>query len=356
MSKYEAPNREEKKEQGPVRSFSENYCRSMDRITLSPELRERILQLEKKKRAPRWLRVVKPVAAVAACFVVLAAVKNISGVNFSALSTAEAPETAADRAADTTAYTTGAGEMNDIPSVESADEDIREEISEDISEGISEDTENAGADSDNGVAAYSLSPDEAVPEENSQESAPSSKENDSGASVSVHIPPEVLGESIPSDRSAGSEEAESDNAQSYSSASSHMIVNPMVGYETLSEAEAVLGWSVKAPPLDDASIYLINGSLFEADWTDGSYYRMGKTELLGSDVSGDYNSYDYAETETIDGIHGSITVYLSGDSENSLTLLIWSDDTYSYAYYAGTPMTHEQTLDFLEEQLTNESQ
>lgn len=356
MSKYEAPNREEKKEQGPVRSFSENYCRSMDRITLSPELRERILQLEKKKRAPRWLRVVKPVAAVAACFVVLAAVKNVSGVNFSALSTAEAPETAADRAADTTAYTTGAGEMNDIPSVESADEDIREEISEEISEDISEDAEDTGADSDNGVAAYSLSPDEAVPEENSQESAPSSKENDSGASVSVHIPPEVLGESIPSDQSAGSEEAESDNAQSYSSASSHMIVNPMVGYETLSEAEAVLGWSVKAPPLDDASIYLINGSLFEADWTDGSYYRMGKTELLGSDVSGDYNSYDYAETETIDGIHGSITVYLSGDSENSLTLLIWSDDTYSYAYYAGTPMTHEQTLDFLKEQLTNESQ
>lgn len=345
MSKYEAPNREEKKEQGPVRSFSENYCQSMDRITLSPELRERILQLEKEKRVPRWLRVVKPVAAVAACFVVLAAVKNISSVNFSALSTAEAPETAAARAADTTAYTTGAGEMNDIPSVESSDEDIREEISEDISE-----------DADNGIAAYSLSPDEAVPEENSQESAPSSKENDSGASVSVHIPPEVLGESIPSDQSAGSEEAESDNAQSYSSASSHMIVNPMVGYETLSEAEAVLGWSVKVPPLDNASIYLINGSLFEADWTDGSYYRMGKTELWGSDVSGDYNSYDYAETETIDGIHGSITVYLSGDSENSLTLLIWSDDTYSYAYYAGTPMTHEQTRDFLEEQLTSESQ
>ena len=73
-------------------------------------------------------------------------------------------------------------------------------------------------------------------------------------------------------------------------------------------------------------------------------------------VGYDYNSYDYAETETIDGIHGSITVYLSGDSENSLTLLIWSDDTYSYAYYAGTPMTHEQTLDFLKEQLTNESQ
>ena len=350
MSKYEAPNREEKKEQDPVRSFSENYRRSIDKITLSPELRERILQLEKEKQAPRWLRVVKPVAAVAACFVVLAAVKNVSGVNFSALSTAEVPETAAARAADTTAYTTGAGEMNNIPSVESADENIREEISEEISE----DDEDTGADSDNGIAAYSLSPDEAVPEENSPESAPSSKENGSSASVSVHIPPEVLGESIPSDSDAGSEESADENAGLY--ANNSLIVNPMVGYETLSEAEEVIGWSVKAPPLDDAFIYLINESLFEADWTDGSYYRVGKTELWGSDVSGDYNSYDYAETETIEGIHDSITVYLSGDSENSLTLLIWSDDTYSYAYYAGTPMTHEQTRDFLEEQLTNESQ
>ncbi len=351
-------------EESPIRSFSEEYKRSMDQITLSPELRERILKIEGKKHTPRWIKVMKPVVSAAACFALLFTARGWLGIQSNSLSSAEANLSAAS------IQTYGTDGSSAVITAETGD--TAEEIAPgDLPETAEEDTEtaletyDAGEETDTDSISRSVS----TPADETSEPAIASHDSKAGASSAAFTtPPAVLGESVPADPKSGestasgsapseenTEEAanseigvfsteETSQQISVDNQNTDTISNPKVGYTFLSEIESVLGWNVKAPSLDGSSLYLINGTLFEADWEDGRYFRMAKTSECGEDISGDFNSYGYTVTQEISGI--SVTLY--GTEEKEYLLLIWQEGEFSFAYSSPTPMTAAEAYDFME--------
>ena len=79
------------------------------------------------------------------------------------------------------------------------------------------------------------------------------------------------------------------------------------------------------------------GGLAELRWSDGTdtlCYRMAPGE---GDISGDYNTYDVTEEQTIDG-H---TVLCKGN-DGLIYTATWTDGTYSYAVMCNAGMSAEQ--------------
>ena len=129
---------------------------------------------------------------------------------------------------------------------------------------------------------------------------------------------------------------------------STQIANPMVPCSSVEEAEATLGWEITAPDLSQASLSLINGSMFQASWEDGSLYRVARTSIWGTDISGDYNAYNC----TLESSTGNVSIMMKGDSEDEYTLLTWVDDGFSYAWSCGTGMTRSDAEAFVQSILT----
>ena len=120
--------------------------------------------------------------------------------------------------------------------------------------------------------------------------------------------------------------------------------NPWQECGSLEEAGKLAGFSFTAPETVDGYteryIAAIEGDIAQVIFSNGDeddstlYFRKG---LGGDDISGDYNTYDVTEEQTIDG-H---TVLRKGN-DGLIYTATWTDGTYSYAVMCNAGMSAEQ--------------
>lgn len=120
--------------------------------------------------------------------------------------------------------------------------------------------------------------------------------------------------------------------------------NPWQECGSLEEAGKLAGFSFTAPETVDGYteryIAAIEGDIAQVIFSNGDedgstlYFRKG---LGGNDISGDYNTYDVTEEQTIDG-H---TVLCKGN-DGLIYTATWTDGTYSYAVMCNAGMSAEQ--------------
>ena len=122
------------------------------------------------------------------------------------------------------------------------------------------------------------------------------------------------------------------------------IPNPWQECTSLEEASKLAGFSFTAPESVDGYteryIAAIEGDIAQVIFSNGDeddsalYFRKG---VGGDDISGDYNTYDTTEEQTIDG-H---TVLCKGN-DGLIYTATWTDGTYSYAVMCDAGMSVEQ--------------
>ena len=113
------------------------------------------------------------------------------------------------------------------------------------------------------------------------------------------------------------------------------IPGPWQECTSLEEAGKLAGFSFTAPETVDGYteryIAAIEGNIAQVIFSNGG------EGLGGDDISGDYNTYDVAEEQTIDG-H---TVLCKGN-DGLIYTATWTDGTYSYAVMCNAGMSAEQ--------------
>ena len=120
------------------------------------------------------------------------------------------------------------------------------------------------------------------------------------------------------------------------------IPNPWQECSSLEEAGKLAGFSFTAPESVDGYteryIAAIENEIAQVIFSNGDdselYFRKG---VGGDDISGDYNTYDVTEEQTIDG-H---TVLCKGNNGLIYTAT-WTDGEYSYAVMCDAGMSVEQ--------------
>lgn len=345
--------------------FSEAYRHAMDGVTMSPQLRERVLRLQNKKPEPVILRVMRPVACAAACLVVVFAARSWIKTEQFSMDTAATTEAAArsvsseavassayaDYAPETAAESYGAAEKAaSAAPAEDSKEDSKNEAAPEEQQAAAYDAGDGAAEAavpteggaqSSGYAAssepYVLGAHTAMPGNESENGILPEEETDGE---------ETVPESASEDGEPDSKESNDVPGELSGNTGGFMtITNPLVRYDSVQEAETVLGWAVKLPPLPEIfSVTLISGALVEINWDDGnSYYRMAKAEL-GSDISGDYNSYPITTT-----VENGYALQLRGDEQDAYRLLTWQDGGYSYAYCSDSPMTADEAISLVEQ-------
>lgn len=99
--------------------------------------------------------------------------------------------------------------------------------------------------------------------------------------------------------------------------------DPVVGYQTLEDAEKAVGFEIEYTGIDEVINYsTIGDKILEISFK-GGYLRKAKGT---DDISGDYNEYATITKVEVDGK----TVTLKGNDEKLLRLAVWTDDGYSY--------------------------
>ena len=315
-----------------VRRFSSAYKQAMEPITVSPELRERILRLQDKKIQPRWIKIVRTTACAAACLTIVLAARgwlvtesqNLSISNESTASTAAYSEGNAAVAGSSKSRQTDAKQQENTayddsgspdqpesaevepaqpekaaaPSLQQADSAaMPQQTDRPEEEPPSSDTSEAAAEishADTGSAqVYSSSA--------SAQAADEEPEDSSQTSFNSVIPEETSGAAAPvSDQTDTAGSGGQPVVQI--SGNDAAATNPLTSCSSVEEAEAVLGWSVVLPDLTGANLSLIDGSLFQASWEDNQCYRMARTSIWGTDISGDYNQYSCSVLQTVNNI------------------------------------------------------
>ena len=120
------------------------------------------------------------------------------------------------------------------------------------------------------------------------------------------------------------------------------IPDPWQECTSLEEAGKLAGFSFTAPESVDGYteryIAAIENEIAQVIFSNGDdselYFRKG---VGGDDISGDYNTYDVTEEQTIDG-H---TVLCKGN-DGLIYTATWTDGTYSYAVMCDASMNVEQ--------------
>lgn len=120
------------------------------------------------------------------------------------------------------------------------------------------------------------------------------------------------------------------------------IPDPWQECTSLEEAGKLAGFSFTAPESVDGYteryIAAIENEIAQVIFSNGDdselYFRKG---VGGDDISGDYNTYDVTEEQTIDG-H---TVLCKGN-DGLIYTATWTDGTYSYAVMCNAGMSAEQ--------------
>ena len=118
--------------------------------------------------------------------------------------------------------------------------------------------------------------------------------------------------------------------------------NPFVDCKSLEEACEVAGIELTIP--DDFGFEFnrvyraMDGKMIEVIFMDGSeeVYRIrkGLVELLGEDISGDYNEYSVSSEVRVAGCSAE----LFGNSSDEMMMARWNDGTYAYSVTCEDPI------------------
>ena len=126
------------------------------------------------------------------------------------------------------------------------------------------------------------------------------------------------------------------------------LSNPFVTYQTLSDAEQAVGFSIELPDEDwytRAGIQVMRGKMLQvrcpSDEGNGAVIRKQAGE---ADISGDYNEYTDVQTVTI----GDVPVTLKGNN-GMVSTAIWTANGFSYAVLYEEPHTVEQACKLIEQ-------
>ncbi len=132
-----------------------------------------------------------------------------------------------------------------------------------------------------------------------------------------------------------------ENVISIAAGTAVQLPNPMVEYETLADAEKAVGFAVSAPDAlnNIDSIFVINGTLVEVNYADGTSLRMAKG---AEDISGDYNSYSKVESFEL----GEFSVSVKGDG-NKIQLATFHDAAYGYSLSFENGVSLEKVKDLI---------
>ena len=128
--------------------------------------------------------------------------------------------------------------------------------------------------------------------------------------------------------------------------------NPFVDCKSLEEACEVAGIELEIP--DDFGFEFnrvyraMDGRMIEVIFMDGSeeVYRIrkGLVELLGEDISGDYN--EYIVSTNVDSATYAAT--LNGNGEDEVSNAVWNDGTYAYSITFEDPVSVRFVTDIIE--------
>ena len=355
-----------------IRRFSSAYKQAMEPITVSPELRERILRLQDQKVQPRWIKVVRTTACAAACLTIVLAARSWLVTQSQNLSISN--ESVSSTAAYSLAGSTGSGSAEAGADHETVTTDSGSSAAADQAEPEQAVPEQAAVvpstqqtDSEETPEQQAVTPKEAPSSAVSEPAQESSRnETDSGKSGSSQAgngtgsneagdSSQTAYSTVTPQETASVTAPASDEPNAADSTDSHMtaqisgngtsIANPIVSCSSAEEAETLLGWSIVSPDLAGADLSLINGSLFQASWEDGQCYRMARTSEWSADISGDYNQYACSVVQETN----RFTLTMKGDAEDAYTLLTWTDDQFSYSWStSGAGMTQADAESFVQ--------
>lgn len=114
------------------------------------------------------------------------------------------------------------------------------------------------------------------------------------------------------------------------------LPNPIVEYETLEQAQSVVGFTLTVPDsLRIVGYSVIAGETLHVE-LDGGYLRKAKG---AEDISGDYNVYDSTSETEISG--KSVTLKGNG---GKVMLAIWSENGYTYCAAMQNGVTESEML------------
>lgn len=116
--------------------------------------------------------------------------------------------------------------------------------------------------------------------------------------------------------------------------------NPLQEINTVEDAEAALGYKIKAPSgvpsgYSIESVNVIGGNLVSITYAKGSVKAEYRYERVSADISGDYNNYAYS-TEIVTGAKKYV---LKGGSENDIRNITCIGSSESCSYTFDTPVT-----------------
>ena len=108
------------------------------------------------------------------------------------------------------------------------------------------------------------------------------------------------------------------------------IPNPMVEYETLDEALAVLDFKPAFPKVPEgytqSQVWVIGGDLLDVRYHNGDKTLSFRAAKDSDDVSGDYSHWDNVITQP----EGKVSYTLKGNGD-TISLVLWKDLTLSYS-------------------------
>lgn len=134
-----------------------------------------------------------------------------------------------------------------------------------------------------------------------------------------------------------------DGIVSITTESAAQLPNPMISYDTVSEAEKAVGFPLRLPAsmkdVKAENIFVIN-DLVQINYKNGVHYRIAKGT---DDISGDYNQYESTQTLTI----GSYEVTAKGDGDR-ISLATFNDGEYCYSVSLEEGMTPDELTELID--------
>ena len=127
------------------------------------------------------------------------------------------------------------------------------------------------------------------------------------------------------------------------------IANPWVNWDSIEEAESVIGFSFGLPEViadsyNAVSIRTLNNELIEVVYRDGDFeICIRKQKGEGQDISGDYNKYETCTETNHNG--GTITNY--HNSNNNAVKQLISYKGYSWSLVAPNGYWGDSNWDFI---------
>ncbi len=107
------------------------------------------------------------------------------------------------------------------------------------------------------------------------------------------------------------------------------IANPNVEYQTLQEAQNAIGFdfNIDLSDFNNLAYTVINNEILEIEYKDNNDHLVCRKSKGSEDNSGDFNTYDVTDDDSINGVDVSI----EKNNDNILITFVYDDYSYSFS-------------------------